>query len=615
MDKDKPSIGKEENVIDYDFPSTRKSTLKNFPQIIKRFFGIYDEVDLLLWKELFLKRIEVGLVGLNIRYAFTCSRYIFPPHDIIESRMRMPSEAERRRGPQFPGINKLRSFFGKKEESESSDALYGFAYGSQAYKFYRKLIAAEMEVNKSERGGSRFSIPKPSIIKFSLGGKDMPEDISPDVQEQLDVAAAQRRKPLAVTFPYFITSMTMLQFLIMIIISSSGGIAPVGLHPVVEFLLDVDTFSGHQPIDYWHTPNMWIGPSKRSLIKHGAVYTPCMRKDASIIHDLMKQGFSVSDPLGCCYNDLRKIAATTTENECKYLSDDGATWDVTRCTSVIYSRMKHVLKPCCYGLLGKCFLTNEIECQFLHGRWHPHKDHCMEVNCFASFCGSFGITYPKQGISFIPTGIRQSWRFVLPVFYHAGFIHYFLVSILQWIIGRPLEEMIGCVRIGLIYILSSFGGNLAAGFFDPQTPHVGACGAISGILALHLLEIVEGFRIIKSISREITSIVLILVLLLIAGTFPLVDNFAHVGGFLYGLLLGILTMPHICFGRNTLVRRKQLVIASSVVLILITFFMFIAFYVIHDTNFCSSCHKFSCIAYTSTMCNHTFDLDSTTYKP
>lgn len=80
----------------------------------------------------------------------------------------------------------------------------------------------------------------------------------------------------------------------------------------------------------------------------------------------------------------------------------------------------------------------------------------------------------------------QWWRFFTPMFLHVGIIHLVFNLWFQVFTAAPMERYIGISRIlsqrkgtikmGILYILSGIGGNLASAIFLPHLLSVGASG-------------------------------------------------------------------------------------------------------------------------------------------
>ena len=73
------------------------------------------------------------------------------------------------------------------------------------------------------------------------------------------------------------------------------------------------------------------------------------------------------------------------QEECLHLSHGVGRWRETRCSERTsrQGQVAHVLRPCCYGLAGKCKLTNGEHCHVIRGQFHLHAERCAEVSAEA----------------------------------------------------------------------------------------------------------------------------------------------------------------------------------------------------------------------------------------
>ena len=147
------------------------------------------------------------------------------------------------------------------------------------------------------------------------------------------------------------------------------------------------------------------------------------------------------------------------------------------------------------------------------------------------------------------------------MFMHGGLLHISGNMLYLWIFGNNIEDRLGHFRFLLFYMLSGIVAVYANAIVSPssQVPMIGASGAISGILGAYLLLypharvhtlIFFGFFI--QIVRVPALIVIGLwgVIQIISGIMSKgqeaqggVAWFAHIGGFLFGLLTIYLWLP------------------------------------------------------------------------
>ncbi|KAH7863953.1 hypothetical protein Vadar_023944 [Vaccinium darrowii] len=133
---------------------------------------------------------------------------------------------------------------------------------------------------------------------------------------------------------------------------------------------------------------------------------------------------------------------------------------------------------------------------------------------------------------------HQVWRLVSCTWLHAGVFHILANMLSLLVVGIRLEQEFGFVRIGLLYTISGVGGSLLSSLFIRTTISVGASGALFGLLGGMLSELLTNWTIYANKLAALLTLVLIIAINLAVGILPHVDNYAHLGGFGTGFLLG-----------------------------------------------------------------------------
>ena len=135
---------------------------------------------------------------------------------------------------------------------------------------------------------------------------------------------------------------------------------------------------------------------------------------------------------------------------------------------------------------------------------------------------------------------NQWFRFITPIFLHGGIVHISFNLLLQLTLGRDIEKQIGTLRFLLVYFSSGIFGFVFGGNFAPNgVPSTGCSGALFGILAIMLLDLLYTWKARVSPGRDLTFILLDVCVAFVLGLLPTLDNFSHIGGFMTGLVLGI----------------------------------------------------------------------------
>lgn len=126
------------------------------------------------------------------------------------------------------------------------------------------------------------------------------------------------------------------------------------------------------------------------------------------------------------------------------------------------------------------------------------------------------------------------------MFLHAGFVHIAFNMLIQLTLGREMEKEIGPFRFALVYLSSGIFGFALGGNFAPSgISSTGASGALFGVIALVLLELLYHWSEHPSPWADLIWILVTIAISFALGLLPGLDNFSHIGGFLMGLVLGI----------------------------------------------------------------------------
>jgi membrane associated rhomboid family serine protease len=149
---------------------------------------------------------------------------------------------------------------------------------------------------------------------------------------------------------------------------------------------------------------------------------------------------------------------------------------------------------------------------------------------------------------------NQWYRLVTSLVLHAGLIHYLINVMLMVFMGSAVEQAHGLDGTVIIYLLSGIGGNIISALFLGQSIGVGASGGLFGLLGVCVADIFTHWDLLtlknyrdpndpahKGFNYKLVLVALVsqIILYLIIGLAPIVDNFCTFGGFFYGICLTV----------------------------------------------------------------------------
>ena len=174
------------------------------------------------------------------------------------------------------------------------------------------------------------------------------------------------------------------------------------------------------------------------------------------------------------------------------------------------------------------------------------------------FAGQQIICEGQPGVSGSAENTLPTWATIFTsMFSHAGLLHLGGNMLFLWIFGNNIEDSMGRPRFIVFYLLGGLAALLAQTVIDPNAavPTIGASGAVAAVLG--------GYALLYPRARVVTVIFIIIfftivtlpALLVLGAWFVLqllngagslaqpvgegggVAYFAHIGGFVFGLLM------------------------------------------------------------------------------
>ncbi|KAI8336250.1 rhomboid family-domain-containing protein [Chlamydoabsidia padenii] len=202
------------------------------------------------------------------------------------------------------------------------------------------------------------------------------------------------------------------------------------------------------------------------------------------------------------------------------------------------------------------------------------------------------------GLTSTTTAPNQAYRFVLPIFMHAGIVHFLLNMLTHLRLGVDLERNLGLPRYVLLYMGSGIWGFiLSAMLSNENTASMGCSGALFGLIGYMFIDVLVNWKVIQHPWRELISLLISTIISLVLGLLPGLDNFAHLGGFIVGLVMGLLIAPTRPMASKNL---QMLTWLGRILALAILIVMFVVgikqFYESADPSLiCPNCKYLSCL--------------------
>ena len=148
------------------------------------------------------------------------------------------------------------------------------------------------------------------------------------------------------------------------------------------------------------------------------------------------------------------------------------------------------------------------------------------VSCF------YNMTPFAVNRTFIVNG--EYYRLITGIFLHNSILHLIFNCYALYVIGIQLESFLGKWKYLTVYLLSGLAGSMLSIFFNSGYS-IGASGAIFGMLG-SLTYFGYHYRVYLDSVVKSQIIPLIVFNLVLGFTFPYIDNWAHIGGLIGGVL-------------------------------------------------------------------------------
>lgn len=150
----------------------------------------------------------------------------------------------------------------------------------------------------------------------------------------------------------------------------------------------------------------------------------------------------------------------------------------------------------------------------------------------------------KWGANFRPLTLEgEGWRLLTNCFLHIGIVHLLMNMYALLYIGVLLEPLLGRTRFISAYLLTGLTASIASLWWHELIISAGASGAIFGMYGVFLAMLTT--NLVEKTTRKalLTSIAIFVGYNLIYGLKGGIDNAAHIGGLIGGIIIGYAFIP------------------------------------------------------------------------
>ncbi|MDE1190623.1 MAG: rhomboid family intramembrane serine protease [Arachidicoccus sp.] len=183
--------------------------------------------------------------------------------------------------------------------------------------------------------------------------------------------------------------------------------------------------------------------------------------------------------------------------------------------------------------------------------WILYLNSFMFVAVLFSFTGFFSfpvyILYNYGGnLGFVTINGHQYWRLFTYGFIHQGLFHFVSNMFFLVIIGKSLEAMIGKTKMILLYGAALIFSGMVSAYHNWNSVAVGASGAIMGLFSAFYVLVLT-----KSTQQKISALfiwalgIYIIINFSLGFTVKGIDNAAHIGGLIAGIIIGTIYLPFV----------------------------------------------------------------------
>jgi membrane associated rhomboid family serine protease len=151
----------------------------------------------------------------------------------------------------------------------------------------------------------------------------------------------------------------------------------------------------------------------------------------------------------------------------------------------------------------------------------------------------------QQGLQFLSQfpDATERWRIFTTPMLHGNVVHLLMNSAGLLYLGRRAETLTRWPHLLIVFFISMWVGGFTSFYWYPEQPAVGASGGIMGLLGFLLVFESLNAKLVPRLARRRLAAGVILMGVIGALGMSFIDNAAHVGGLLAGMVYAGIVFP------------------------------------------------------------------------
>ncbi|MEO1857785.1 MAG: rhomboid family intramembrane serine protease [Rubritalea sp.] len=201
----------------------------------------------------------------------------------------------------------------------------------------------------------------------------------------------------------------------------------------------------------------------------------------------------------------------------------------------------------------------------------------MVITCAAQWFASGGINWAQEAVAKV--GLVKSttaggdpwWRYLTAPLVHGNLVHALINFASLRYLGRRAEVLARWPHMVLVFVISSFAGGMATVYFMPDIPSVGASGGVLGLLGFLLaFETLHRALVPKSARKRLVAGLVMVAVMGVLG-FSFIDNAAHAGGLIAGVVYALIVFPpSASLSRPDILKKDRIVGACGLTVLVVS---------------------------------------------